>query len=230
MAAYPDGFVGFAVRHEPARRLGDGEQQEEEDRRGDDHDAEHPPPGGLLVRDLADNRVRGVGQEDTEDDIELDEADQPSAHACRSDFGGVDGRHHGGQAHANAAEEAEDHEEGDRERGRGRHRSVCCRHQGGQRGQGGREGAYAEEDADPEEDGLTAEAVGQVTGDNRADNRTDRRDRDDHALARGGQGVELGELFFRAGDDGGIKTEEQTAEGGDDGASNDQGRNGSRRC
>ena len=180
------------------------------------------------MRDFADDRVRGVGQEDTEDDVELDEADQASAHAGGRDLCGVDGRHHGGQAHADAAEEAEDHEEGDRERGRGRHRSVCCRHQGGERGQGGREGADAEEDADPEEDGLTAESVGQVTGDDCAENRSDRRDRDNHAFARGGQGVELGKFFFRAGDDGGIKAEEQAAEGGDDGASNDQGRNGSR--
>ena len=218
------------VGEQPTRRLGDGGQEDQEEDGGHGHDAEHPPPRGLLVRDLADNRVRGVGQEDTEDDIELDEADQPSAHACRSNFGGVDGRHHGGQAHANAAEEAEDHEEGDRERGRGRHRSIRCRHQGGQRGQGGREGTHAEEDADPEEDGLAAESVRKVTCDDSTDDSADGCDRNDHALARGGQGVELGELFFRAGDDGGIKTEEQAAEGGDDGASNDQGRNGSRRC
>ena len=219
-----------AVREQPARRLGDGGQEDQEEDRRNGHDAEHPPPGSLLVRDLADNSVRRVGQEDTEDDIELDEADQASAHTCGRDLGGVNGRHNGGQAHADAAEEAEDHEEGDRERRRGRHRSIRRAHQRGQRGQGGSERSEAKEDTDPEEDGLTAESVGQVTGDDCTENRTDRRDRDDHAFARGGQGVELGEFFFRAGDDGGIKTEEQATEGGDDRASNDQGRNGSRWC
>ena len=201
-----------AVREQPARRLGDCGQEDQEEHGGHGHDAEHPPPGGLLVRDFADNSVRRVGQEDTEDDIELDEADQASTHACGCDLCGVDGRHHGGQAHADAAEETEDHKEGDRERGRGRHRPVRRSDQGGQRGEGGSESAHAEQDADPEEDGLTAEAIGQVTGDDCAENRTDCRDRDDHTLARGGQGIKLSEFFFRAGNDGGVKAEEQAAE------------------
>ena len=76
------------------------------------------------MHDLADDRVRGVGQEDTEDDIELDQADQAPAHAGGGDFGGVNGSDHGGQADADAAEEAEQHEEGDRERGCGHELSV----------------------------------------------------------------------------------------------------------
>ena len=219
-----------AVGEQPARRLGDSRQEDQEEDRRHGHDAEHPTPGGVLVCDLSDHRVRGVCQEDTEDDVELDETDQASAHTCGRDLGGVDGRHHGGQAHADTAEEAEDHKEGDRERGRGRHRSIRCAHQCGQRGEGGSERSDAKQDADPEEDGLTAEAISQVAGDDGADNRTDRRDRNDHAFARGGQSVELGEFFFRTGDDGGIKTEEQAAKRGDDGTSNDQGRNGSRWC
>ena len=119
-----------AVGEQPSRRLGDGGQEDQEEHGGYGHDAEHPTPGGVFVRNFADDRVRGVGQEDTEDDIELDEADQASAHTRRRDLGGVDGRHHGGQAHADAAEEAEDHEEGDREGGRGRHRSVRSGDQG----------------------------------------------------------------------------------------------------
>ncbi len=45
-----------------------------------------------------------VGQEDTEDD-ELDQADDHARESGRTS--GVDGRDHGRQAHANAAEEAE---------------------------------------------------------------------------------------------------------------------------
>ena len=156
----------------------------------------------------------------------LNEADQPSAHTGGRDLGGVDGCHPGGQAHADAAEESEDHEEGDREHGRGRHRSVCCGHQGGQWGEGGSEGADAEQNADREEDGLTAESVRKVTCDDSTDDSADSRDRNEHAFSRGGQGIKLGEFFFRARDNGGVKAEEQAAEGGDDRASNDQGRNG----
>ena len=118
------------VGEQPTRRLGDGGQEDQEEDGGHRHDAEHPAPRGVFVRDFADDRVGGVGQEDTEDDVELDQADQASAHAGGGDFGGVDGSDHGGQADADAAQEAEDHEEGDREGGRGRNRAVSSCHQG----------------------------------------------------------------------------------------------------
>jgi hypothetical protein len=50
-AAADDREIGPAssrrpVRHQPARRLGHGEQQPQEDHRRDGHDAEHPAPVG----------------------------------------------------------------------------------------------------------------------------------------------------------------------------------------
>ena len=180
------------------------------------------------MRNFADDRVGGVGQEDTEDDVELDQADQASAHAGGGDFGGVNGSDHGGQADADAAQEAEHHEEGDRERGRRHKLAVPDRIERRNRCQGCGQGSDAEEDTDPEEDGFTPKAVGELTGDNGAEYGADGRNGDDHALAHGGESVKLGEFFFRTRDDGCVKTEEQAAEGGDDRASNDQGRNGSR--
>ena len=180
--------------------------------------------------DLADHRVGGVGQEDTEDDVELDQADQATTHASGRNLSGVDRRDHGRQAHANAAEETEHHEEGDREGGRGRHSSIRTCDQCGQRGQRGRQSTNAEEDTDPEQDWLTAEAVGEVTGDDGTADRTDGCDGDDHALTQGGQSVQLGKFFFRTGNDRRVKAEEQAAERGNDGASNDQRRNGCVLC
>ena len=50
------------------------------------------------------------------------------------------------------------------------------------------------------------------------------------ALTQGGQSVQLGKFFFRTGNDRRVKAEEQAAERGDDGASNDQRRNGCVLC
>ena len=87
-----------------------------------------------------------------------------------------------------------------------------------------------EEDADPEKDRLAAESIGEFTGDDGTADRANGRNGNDHALPHGGERVELGELFFRAGNDRCVKAEEQAAEGGDDGTSNDQWRNGGGWC
>ena len=76
-----DGAFLLSMSQEPARSLGHGGKEDEEEDGGDGHDAEHPAPRGFLVGDLADHRVGGVGQEDTEDDVELDQADQATTHA-----------------------------------------------------------------------------------------------------------------------------------------------------
>ena len=138
------------------------------------------------MHNLADDRIRGVGQEDTEDDIELNEANQAPTHTSGRNLGRVDGGYHGGEAHADASEEAEQHEEGNRERGRRHKLTVPDRIECRNRCQGGCQGADAEENTNPEEDGLTSKAVGELTGDNGAENRADGRDGDDHALAHGG--------------------------------------------
>ena len=65
-------------------------------------------------------------------------------------------------------------------------------------GEGGRQGADAEEDTDPEQDRLASEVVGEASRDDRAEDRPDGRNGDDHALAEGGQRVQRFELLLRA--------------------------------
>ena len=138
------------------------------------------------MHNLADDRVRGICQQDTEDDIELDQAHQASAHTGGGDFSSVDRCNHRGQADADAAEEAEQHEEGDRERRRGDKFAVPDRIERRNRRQGCGQGSDAEEDTDPEEDGFTPKAVGELTGDDGAEYGADGRNGDDHTLAHGG--------------------------------------------
>ena len=200
-----DRFLLVAFGHEPAWRFGNRHQEHEEQHRRDDHHAEHPTPRDLrVVDDLSDDVVRQIGHEDAEDDVELDEADEAAADPRWGDFRCVDRRAHRRQADADAADEAEDHEH-----------QVAGR-------QGRSEGAEYVQDADEEQQLAAAEAVCGAATDERADDGADGGDGDGGAEA---PVVEV-ELFFErgvgSGDDGGVETEDQAANGGDNGAADDE--------
>ena len=215
----------MSVGQQPARSLGDGGKENQEEQSGHGHDTEHPTPSNVFVHNFADDCIRGVGQENAEDDIELDQTHQASAHAGRRNFSGIDRCDHRRQADTDAPEEAEQHEEGNRERGRGHKLTALDRIECRNRRQGGCQGADAKENTNPEEDRFTTKAVGEFTGDDGTADRADGCDGNDHALTHGGESVQLGEFFFRTGNDRRVKAEEQAAERGNDGASNDQRRN-----
>ena len=62
--------------------------------------------------EFADEVIREVGEEDSENDVELKKADQAAAPFCGSHFGDVHGAEDGRAADAQAADEAKDYERG----------------------------------------------------------------------------------------------------------------------
>ena len=59
-----------------------------------------------------DEVVRQVGEQDSDDDVDLEQSDHSSAPLGRREFGDVDRAEHGRAADAESADEAEDHQQG----------------------------------------------------------------------------------------------------------------------
>ncbi len=101
--------LGFAVHHDqPARAARDEEEHEQEEQGGDAGDAELPAPLGQAELEAAEEEIGGVGEQDADDDVGLEDADEASAPLGRGDLGDVHGPEHGGAADGDAADEAEE--------------------------------------------------------------------------------------------------------------------------
>jgi hypothetical protein len=91
----------------PAGAAGDAEEEDEEEQSGDGGDAELDAPLGGSEVEQADDEVRGVGEEDADDDIDLEGADHASAPLGGGQLRNVDGTEDGAGTDAESAEEAE---------------------------------------------------------------------------------------------------------------------------
>ena len=86
------------------------------------------------------------------------------------------------------------------------------------------QGTQDVEYADREEDLTAAVDVREPTADDRAEDRSDRRDGDQEALAEFAEVEDVLQGVGGAGDDSGVESEDQAADRGDDRAANDERR------
>ena len=102
------GFVDAVLRDEPARAARDAKEQARKSAAGTAGDAELPAPrASAQVHQAGDDVVGEVGEQDSDDDVDLEEADQAAAPFSRGELGDVDRAEDGGAADAEAADEAE---------------------------------------------------------------------------------------------------------------------------
>ena len=144
--------------------------------------------------------VGEVGDQDSGHDIELEEADEASAFGGGRDFRDVHGADDGGAADGESADKAEPDE------------GVPV------------PGERAPQGGDDIEDGeglqalAAAVAIAGRGGEHGAEDGAEQRAGDGEAEQHGREVVDLGKGAGGAGDDDGVEAEEESAEGGDDGA------------
>ena len=213
-------FLRSSEADELARAFRNREEEDEEERRRERLDAELEPPNNRLERkrrrrkasreafasaaeraggvDLRDVIVRNVRNENTENDIQLVQGDQTTAHRARRRFDDVKRNDDRRTADRETAEPTHKDERRPvrRERATDRRNEVKDRHR--------------------DQNRLATENVGRTADSERADNRPDQRDRDREAVPKTVQTVFGLNRFFAAGDDAGVETEEETAERGND--------------
>jgi len=88
------GFRDTARAHQPARTLRDAEERHEKCRRGQRSDTKLPAPLRFAQARSSDQVVRKIRQQDSEDDVELEESNEAPALVGRRDFGDVHGTDH----------------------------------------------------------------------------------------------------------------------------------------
>ena len=142
----------------------------------------------------ADEVIGGVGDEDAEDHVELERADEAAAPLGGRKLGDVDGAEDRGRADAESADEAEDHERGPAP------------------GQRAADGGEHVKNGGEAEGFAAAEALAHLAGSERSDDGADQGDGDGPALALRAEVIEAHQRVDGAGDDHGVKAEEQAAE------------------
>lgn len=184
--------------HQPSGAPGNQEEQEEEGDGGDRLDAEHPAPVDRPEVHAGDVVVAEEGQEDPQDYVELGDRDEPAAVPGGGELGDVHGGDHRRAADAEPPDEPEGHK-GDPVPGKGA-------------SHGGNEIELGHD----EKRALPPESVGGTAGGNGARYRPYQRAGDREPEPERRQ-AEFGlQSVDRAGDDGGIESEEESAEGRDD--------------
>ena len=107
--------VVVAVAHdEPARAVRRAEEQQKEQERRQGFGRQHPAPAGdqypMVVALERDGPVDEIDDGDAGYDGDLLEHHEPAAHMGRGDFGDIERRQHGSDAHTDAADDAIDDE------------------------------------------------------------------------------------------------------------------------
>jgi hypothetical protein len=93
---------------QPARAFGKTQAKSGIDHRRKRRDPKHPAPG--IFPNSPQQIIREKGDDNAKDDVELEQPRQPSAISGRRDLGNVERRSHGGDADAEAANEARGNE------------------------------------------------------------------------------------------------------------------------
>ena len=198
------GAALVALREQVAGRLGQTERDHAVEHGRHDADEEHPAPrleaeqqllrGAVGAVEAGEERVGEQGGEDAERDRELLQRAETAAHVRRHDLRDVGGRDDGGDADAEAADHAPDHEVDDAE------------------GEAGAERADQEEDRADQHRAGAADPVRDPAGEVGAERAAEQGDRDGEALQRRVQLELLADRVDGAVDDGGVETEEEPAE------------------
>jgi hypothetical protein len=161
--------------------------------------AQHPAPGHVLVHVLPDQVVGYVRDEDTEHDVELEHPGQPPPQAGRGDLGDVEGRGHGRGPHAQAADEAREHEgELVRRETRPDRRDEV-------------------EDADPEKRLPAADTFGRPPAEERSEDGAPQSGARAEPVHEGVERPQGLDLLFRARDHDGVEAEEEAGQARRDG-------------
>ncbi len=90
--------------------MGDGVEQGEEEEGGKDSDAELEAPLDGSGVERGDDGVGEIGEEDSDDDVDLEESDESPAPPGGGELGDVDGAEDGGAADPESSDEAEEEE------------------------------------------------------------------------------------------------------------------------
>jgi len=211
------GFV--APQHEVTGRFGDEHEEQEEREGGNGAGGEHVAPAdlvepGIAVADTGNAVVDEIDDEHAEDDGELVPSDEIAADFGGRNLGDVHGRKHGGQAHADAAEDAVKDEVN--------HVRRAAVTDGGEEefGGGGTERGHQEEHGGNDQSPFAADVGADPAAQQAADDAADERAGCDEAQ-QGVGGVRVGEMArvnevgaeaaHGTGDDGGVVAKQQTA-------------------
>ena len=191
--------------NQPARAARDEEKHEKKSRGGNGGHAELPAPFRAAKAKQADDVVGEVGEENSEDHVELKETDEAAAPLGGRDFRNVHGAEDGRAADGQAANDAE----------------------ADQRGPVPSEGAadggnHVKHGHDAETVAAAVSVAGNSCGHGADDGAEDGAENGD-AESEGSETIQFGEGVSGAGDDRGVKTKKQTAERGDEGASQEIG-------
>ncbi len=203
-AQYPACLRDLVGGNEIARRLGDGERERAVQQRGQCHGQEHPPPRvdaepqGLVgpARRPLQQPVDDERQEDAGHDGQLLERSEPAADARRGGLGDVGRRNHRRDAHAEAADDPEQHD--------GPHFV----------GETGAERADQEQHRGDLHDRDTADLVCDASGGHGSGRGTEQRRRDGETEVGVADAEVLLDGVHRTVDDRAVVAEQQTAERG----------------
>jgi hypothetical protein len=195
----PPRVVEAAAHRVPPRRVG---QEVHADQQGDRRyrgDGQHDPPHVRVLDDLVEDRVDDESQHLTRHDHELVDRDHSAAPFGGCHLGQVERDRRGRGTDAEPEDDAGDH------------------HDRGVRRDRAQQGADQEQDTADEQRALAAEPVRQPAAQQRAEGGAgEQQHRHDGRLGGGGQVQVVLHVQQRTGDDTGVVTEQQAAEGGDD--------------
>ena len=194
-----EGLVGLVGGDQPARAAWDAIEHDEEEDGGEDGDAELPPPLGRAKVPGGDDEVRQIRKQDADDDVDLEGADHAAAPLGGGELCDVDRAEDRGAADADAADEAGDHED------------VPVP------GEGAADGGDEIEDGHDAQGLAAADLLAESAGGHSTEDGAEEADGDGEAERGRREAEDGGELLRGAGDDGGVKAEEQTAQRADRG-------------
>ena len=198
-------FVNAAFLGEPARTARNAKKHGQEEDGRQSRDAELPAPFGGSKLKSSDDVVREIGEKDSEDDVELEKADEAAAPLRGRNFGDVHRAQDGRTADAEAADEAKNHE---------------CRPTPRKSTP---DGGYDVKDCHETETVATADGIARETRRQRTDDGADERAGDRNTERPRRKVIEIFKRQFSAGNNDGIKSKKKTTQRGDDCALQESG-------
>src|SRR5215469_7339832 len=100
------GFVDAVLRDQPARTGRNSKEQDKEEGRREGSDSQLPAPLARAQIQDTDDVVGEIGEQNTDDDVDLEHADEAAAHFSWSEFRDIDRSENRGTTDADAADEA----------------------------------------------------------------------------------------------------------------------------